>query len=179
MRKLLKIQILINFGLALSQDNVINDVFQARGNCEDQFDLGYRCVPYYNCDECNRIITDGRGLFDPRTTTTRCETNEDHEFLTTSICPKIVQVCCLHPNSSLPELPKSGATVTVVGGDGVKECDLQNIDDMRVVSFQNLKSHQDMDLSVDTETAMELMTLHCKLRLARLTMQSGLMFVLF
>jgi len=26
-------------------------------------------------------------------------------------------------------LPKSGATVTVVGGDGVKECDLQNIDD--------------------------------------------------
>ena len=77
-------------------------MFQARGNCEDQFDLGYRCVPYYNCDECNRIITDGRGLFDPRTTATRCETNDDHEFLTTSICPKIVQVCCLHPNSSLP-----------------------------------------------------------------------------
>ena len=28
--------------------------------------MGYRCVPYYTCDRCNQIITDGTSLFDPR-----------------------------------------------------------------------------------------------------------------
>ena len=34
--------------------------------CEEWKEAGYECVPYYTCDECNKIITDGSSLFDPR-----------------------------------------------------------------------------------------------------------------
>ena len=32
--------------------------------CSEYEAVGYHCVPYYSCDECNVIITDGGDLFD-------------------------------------------------------------------------------------------------------------------
>ena len=117
--------------LIIFQQNVFNDVFpDEQERCEKYFNIGYRCVPYYNCDECNRVITDGSGLFDPRTTS-KCETSEAHKQLTTSSCDKQLHVCCLLPNSTIP-----GPEIidVEVGGDQ-RPCDEDNIDNVNNVEW--------------------------------------------
>jgi len=69
------------------------------GDCSDYGSLSYYCVPYYQCDDCNTVIVDGKGLFDERDG--ECATNEKHEQATKSTCNKILDVCCRHPNSTL------------------------------------------------------------------------------
>ena len=45
---------------------------QLENKCADHTDFGYFCVPYYQCDAQNKIITDGIGLVDPRTGDDEC-----------------------------------------------------------------------------------------------------------
>ena len=51
-------------GSQVFDDYDYNDENDSR--CEEWKEAGYECVPYYTCDECNKIITDGSSLFDPR-----------------------------------------------------------------------------------------------------------------
>jgi len=71
------------------------------GDCSEFGDISYYCVPYYQCNDCNTIIVDGAGLFDDRETI-ECPTSKKHVQATKSTCSKILDVCCRHPNSSLP-----------------------------------------------------------------------------
>merc|ERR1711936_917757 len=41
-------------------------------DCGSFEESGYFCVPYYQCDSCNRIITDGIGLIAPRSPEDQC-----------------------------------------------------------------------------------------------------------
>jgi len=68
--------------------------------CKSFDEFGYYCVPYYQCDENNKIITNGIGLLDPRSTDT-CE-EPDHNVAITSKCSKLLEVCCRHPAAKLP-----------------------------------------------------------------------------
>jgi len=70
--------------------------------CSDYTALGYYCVPYYTCNECNAIITDGSGLFDPRDASDSCKTSAEHEKAIVSECDKPLHVCCRHPNYDPP-----------------------------------------------------------------------------
>eukprot|EP00092_Neocalanus_flemingeri_P013919 GFUD01015015.1.p1 GENE.GFUD01015015.1~~GFUD01015015.1.p1 ORF type:complete len:449 (-),score=99.83 GFUD01015015.1:99-1445(-) len=68
--------------------------------CSDYSDCGYHCVPYYQCDRQNKIITDGAGLIGPRTVSNFeniCKTAPRHELAITSRCSRLLEVCCLHP----------------------------------------------------------------------------------
>ena len=40
--------------------------------------VGYHCVPYYSCNECDVIITDGGDLFDPRDSQDTCKTSRKY-----------------------------------------------------------------------------------------------------
>ena len=62
------------FPFLQSEFDYVFDEPQTR-QCSEYEDKGYRCVPYYTCDECNAIIIDGAGLFDPRNTVDTCKTS--------------------------------------------------------------------------------------------------------
>ena len=53
-------------GSQVFDDYDYNDFTTYDSRCEEWKEAGYECVPYYTCDECNKIITDGSSLFDPR-----------------------------------------------------------------------------------------------------------------
>jgi len=86
-----------------SEFDYVFDEPQTR-QCSEYEDKGYRCVPYYTCDECNAIIIDGAGLFDPRNTVDTCKTSKEHEKAVVSECDKPLHVCCRHPNYDPPGL---------------------------------------------------------------------------
>lgn len=72
--------------------------------CKDFTDFGYYCVPYYQCDGNNKIITDGGELFDPRQAgDTECEREPSPLVAQTSKCGKLLEVCCKHPTFTQPE----------------------------------------------------------------------------
>eukprot|EP00090_Calanus_glacialis_P004714 TRINITY_DN13548_c0_g1_i3.p1 TRINITY_DN13548_c0_g1~~TRINITY_DN13548_c0_g1_i3.p1 ORF type:complete len:457 (-),score=110.09 TRINITY_DN13548_c0_g1_i3:90-1460(-) len=72
--------------------------------CQDFADFGYYCVPYYQCDGNNKIITDGGELFDPRQSgDTGCEREPSPLVAQTSKCGKLLEVCCKHPTFTQPE----------------------------------------------------------------------------
>ena len=92
--------------------------------CSDYNDYGYACVPYYQCNKENKIITDGAGLFDPRTgydckkgndnmiANTKNNDDDDddtaelrHDLARTSRCNRLLEVCCLHPSCDTDESP--------------------------------------------------------------------------
>ena len=54
----------INDAIFDDEDDIFND--PAIEPCSVYEVIGYRCVPYYTCDECNNIIVDGAGLIDPK-----------------------------------------------------------------------------------------------------------------
>jgi len=58
--------------------------------CSEYNDVGYYCVPFYQCDEDSKIIIDGEGIVDPRSDIV-------HSLATTSQCDKLIDRCCLHP----------------------------------------------------------------------------------
>lgn len=77
--------------------------FQERPNlkCIDYIGDGFYCVPYHQCSDNFTIITDAKGIFDPRF---ECEPGSDCcppdlETVLESVCDKNLEVCCLHPNS--------------------------------------------------------------------------------
>ena len=58
-------------------------------NCTDYSETGYKCVPYYNCEN-GSIITDGGGIIGIRVD------DSDRVILdpSNSICPGLLEVCC-------------------------------------------------------------------------------------
>ena len=57
-------------------------------NCTDYSETGYKCVPYYNCEN-GVIITDGGGIVDIRIEDERVVLDPAN-----SICPGLLEVCC-------------------------------------------------------------------------------------
>jgi len=70
--------------------------------CRNYLQFGYFCVPYYQCNTQNKIITDGGDLFDPRQADDNqdCLTGPDISKVVTSTCGKLLDVCCQHPNQT-------------------------------------------------------------------------------
>ena len=69
------------------EENLIEDLMEEAKNCSDF--KGYACVPYYQCSNNSRLITDGDGLIDiRRRRSVRAETED-------SKCPGFLDVCCL------------------------------------------------------------------------------------
>jgi len=65
-------------------------------NCTDYADQGFRCVPYYSCED-GEIVIDGAGLFNPRLGSDPLLDAEN------SKCPGHLEMCCRHPDwSGLP-----------------------------------------------------------------------------
>ena len=63
---------------------------QVEKKCKDYSDFGYFCVPYYQCDASNQIITDGVGLVDPRQVDDECiagiqETSEQLNYFVNTV----------------------------------------------------------------------------------------------
>jgi len=94
-----------------SEFDYVFDEPQTR-QCSEYEDKGYRCVPYYTCDECNAIIIDGAGLFDPRNTVDTCKTSKEHEKAVVSECDKPLHVCCRHPKYDPPGPDPTRSTCT-------------------------------------------------------------------
>lgn len=80
-----------------------------RRECTYYFDAGYRCVPYYQCQN-GTIVVDGGGLFDIRTGLANVVLDKDK-----SKCQGDLEVCCLHPDFERPptEGPVPPRPVTV------------------------------------------------------------------
>jgi len=68
--------------------------------CEDLADFGYFCVPFYQCDEESKVITDGGFLIDPRLGDVDCNDAPTKESAITSACSKLTERCCQHPKST-------------------------------------------------------------------------------
>lgn len=71
--------------------------------CTSYADYGYFCVPYYQCNGDNVIVTDGQDLFDPRQAGVECPAGQppSHLEAVTSKCGALLQVCCKHPEQSV------------------------------------------------------------------------------
>jgi len=71
------------------------------GDCSQYADRGYACAPLWTCKE-NRIITDGKGIIDVRTSLEEeelgCSRNSGTIDLSDKKCPKVDEVCCKKPN---------------------------------------------------------------------------------
>ena len=80
----------VNLGTVLSYFHSYMSLGNPRptDNCTDFSETGYKCVPYYNCEN-GTIITDGGGIIGIRT-------EEDRVVLdpANSICPGLLEVCC-------------------------------------------------------------------------------------
>jgi len=76
---------------------------QREVRCGEFSDYGYYCVPYYQCNAQNKIITDGVGLVDPRQAGDLGVCQEpDTNLAVTSKCTKLLEVCCRHPQYITP-----------------------------------------------------------------------------
>ena len=64
--------------------------------CSHYFDAGYRCVPYYTCQN-GEVVVDGAGLFDIRSGLAEVVLDPSK-----SKCPGDLEVCCLHPDFERP-----------------------------------------------------------------------------
>merc|ERR1719411_431437 len=71
------------------------------GDCSEYADRGFACAPIWTCKE-NRIITDGKGIIDVRTSLEEeelgCRRNSGTIDLSDKKCPKVDEVCCKKPN---------------------------------------------------------------------------------
>jgi len=76
---------------------------QLEKKCKEYSEFGYFCVPYYQCDALNKIITDGIGLVDPRQVDDDECREPDPSIAVTSKCDKLLEVCCRHPSNTTPE----------------------------------------------------------------------------
>merc|ERR1711953_873089 len=72
-----------------------------QGDCSEHADRGFACAPIWTCKD-NRIITDGKGIIDVRTSVEEeelgCRRNSGILDVTDKKCPKTDQVCCKRPN---------------------------------------------------------------------------------
>jgi len=73
--------------------------------CSHYFDAGYRCVPYYQCQN-GEVVVDGAGLFDIRIGLADVVLDPSK-----SKCPGDLEVCCLHPDF---EKPPAGPVAPIV-----------------------------------------------------------------
>jgi len=64
---------------------------ETSNNCTDYADQGFRCVPYYSCED-GEIVIDGAGLFNPRLGSDPLLDAEN------SKCPGHLEMCCRHPD---------------------------------------------------------------------------------
>ena len=65
--------------------------------CKTFQQIGYFCVPYYQCDiKTDQIIIDGLNLIDIRTD----YRGPDHGDIVQSKCCKNIEVCCGHPSGT-------------------------------------------------------------------------------
>lgn len=71
------------------------------GDCSEYADRGYSCAPIWTCKN-SRIITDGKGIIDVRTTVEEeeegCVRNSGTIDVSDKKCPKTDEVCCKNPN---------------------------------------------------------------------------------
>jgi len=79
------------------------------GNCADYADYGYTCAPIWTCKN-QRIITDGKGIIDVRSSVEEeeegCYSNTGTIDVTDKKCPKTDEVCCKNPNFRATKCPK-------------------------------------------------------------------------
>ena len=113
-------------------------------------------MPYYQCNKENKIITDGAGLFDPRTgydckkgndnmiANTKNNDDDDddtaelrHDLARTSRCNRLLEVCCLHPSCDTDEKPTTTRPRIVTKIGSPDTCGKRNKDG--IVQAQNLK----------------------------------------
>ena len=65
------------------------------GDCSDYGSLSYYCVPYYQCDDCNTVIVDGKGLFDERDG--ECATSKNFVTLALGWLTQLCSPSCVKP----------------------------------------------------------------------------------
>lgn len=144
----MKVIIIFTFSIAIcsSMPQVFDDYDDYNdeddSECEEWKEAGYECVPYYTCDECNKIITDGSSLFDPRDgePEDECGQSEEHFKATTSSCDKPLHVCCRHPDFPDPSgtfMKETERTLTCEEKANSYHCGDIDVDETEAAVFAN------------------------------------------
>jgi len=104
--KIVVLTLFMFIGVTFSMPQGVDNFGSSGKRCLDYEDLGYRCVSYFQCEECNNtIITDGASLFDVKSASIDediCLSSELHLEAVTSSCDKDNENCCRHPSFEVP-----------------------------------------------------------------------------